>query len=273
MADSHVIDSPVLPLKWPAWLHPAALPVALRGWVLPALLLGLWWAAFRFHWVHSPLFVSPGAVAARALELFAGIEFWQALGASLARDLAGFAAGALAGFALGTALGSSRALESLIAPTFHTLKQVSIFAWVPLISLWFGLGDTAKIAFIGLSAFWPALLNTFDGVRAVPREYVEVARVFAYSRSQLIARVVLPAALPAIFSGVYLALIYSWLSALGAEYLLTSGIGIGNLLTEGQENFRMADVLLGVGVVGLVGFLLNWLAGRLETRLLKWRVR
>jgi sulfonate transport system permease protein len=115
------------------------------------------------------------------------------------------------------------------------------------------------------------VLNTFEGIRSVQREFIEVARVFAFSGRQLLTRVVLPAALPSIFTGVYLALIYAWLATLGAEYLLSSGIGIGNLLTDGREHLWMDQVILGVIVVGAVGFSLNLIAGLVEARLLRWR--
>jgi sulfonate transport system permease protein len=165
----------------------------------------------------------------------------------------------------------SRLLENLVGPTLHTVKQFSLLAWIPLISVRFALGDLAKVVFLALAAFFPVALNTFEGIRGVPRELVEVARVFALTPLQLLCRVVLPAALPSIFNGVHLALIYAWLATLGAEYLLTSGIGIGNLLTDGREHLWMDQVLLGIVIVGLVGFTLNWLAGTIEARLLRWR--
>jgi sulfonate transport system permease protein len=140
-----------------------------------------------------------------------------------------------------------------------------------MISVWFGLGDTAKVVFLSLAAFFPVLLNTFEGIRSVPRELIEVGRVFALSPLQMLRRVVLPAALPSIFNGVHLALIYAWLATLGAEYLLTSGIGIGNLLTDGREHLWMDQVLLGVLMVGLVGYALNLAASGIESRLLRWR--
>ncbi|MDR3427494.1 MULTISPECIES: ABC transporter permease [Silvimonas] len=264
---------PAAPRSWWQYLHPANVPRALRGWVLPLALLLAWWALFASGRITNPLFVAPGKVLATAWQLSSTGELWQALGASLLRDLAGFALGTLAGVALGTVLGLSRLLENLIAPTFHAFKQVSIFAWVPLISLWFGLGDPAKIAFIALAAFWPSFLNTFEGVRGVSRELVEVARVFAYNRLQLVWRVVLPAALPSVFSGIYLSLIFAWLATLGAEYLLTSGRGIGNLLTDGQEHFLMDYVVLGVLVVGLVGYGFAVVASRIEQHLLRWQRR
>ncbi|EHP42389.1 alkanesulfonate ABC transporter permease [Cupriavidus basilensis OR16] len=90
---------------------------------------------------------------------------------------------------------------------------------------------------------------------------------------QVLLRVVLPSASPSIFAGIHLALIYAWLATLGAEYMLVSGKGIGNTLTDGRENFWMDLVLFGVIVVGLVGFTLNWIASRIERRLLAWRGR
>ncbi|SMC29942.1 sulfonate transport system permease protein [Andreprevotia lacus DSM 23236] len=253
------------------WLHPAAVPKRLRGWVIPALLLLLWWAAFRFNWSDSALLVPISKVWQTAERLSSSGELWTALYASLRRDLAGFAIGTLVGLLVGAALGLSRLLEGLVGPTLNTLKQISLFAWIPLISMWFGLGDAAKVAFLSLAAFFPVVLNTFEGIRSVPPELIEAARVFGYRRDQILRRVVLPAALPSIFTGVYLALIYAWLATLGAEYLLTSGAGIGNLLTDGREHFWMDYVLLGIVIVGLVGFALNWIASRFEARLLRWR--
>ncbi len=155
-----------------------------------------------------------------------------------------------------------------MGPSFHTVKQISLFAWIPLISVWFGLGDAAKVAFLSLAAFFPVVLNTFEGIRAVPADLLEVARVLRFTRTQVLWRVVLPSAAPSIFAGIHLGLIYAWLATLGAEYLLVSGQGIGNTMTDGRENFWMDLVIFGVIVVGLVGFTLNWIASRIESRLL-----
>lgn len=243
----------------------------LRGAALPGLLLLLWWAAFLFEWTDSPMLVPISKVWDTAVRMSDSGYLWKSLGASLARDLAGFTLGTTVGLLVGAALGLSRLMENLIGPTLHTIKQVSLFAWIPLISVWFGLGDTAKVVFLSLAAFFPVMLNTFEGIRSVPRELVEVAKVFSFTRTQLLRRVVLPAAMPSIFTGIYLALIYAWLATLGAEYLLASGVGIGNLLTDGREHLWMDQVLLGVVIVGLVGFGLNLIANQAEARLLRWR--
>jgi sulfonate transport system permease protein len=248
-------------------------PRSVRGWILPAGLLLVWWAAVRFGWSTSPLLVAPSKVWATAVEQISSGQLAVALGASLSRDLIGFAIGGTAGLVFGAVLGGSRLFEACIGPSFHTLKQISLFAWIPLLSLWFGLGNAAKIAFLSLAAFFPVALNTFEGIRSTPPEWVEVSRVLGYSRAQTWRRVILPAASPSIFTGIHLGLIYAWLATLGAEYLLVAGKGIGNVLVDGREHFQMDLVLFGVVVVGLVGFTLNWIASRIESRALAWRGR
>jgi len=254
-------------------MSPTIVPRRLRGFVIPLLLLAGWWGAVRYGWSTSPLLVAPGQVWQTGVDQVASGQLFAALGASLWRDLVGFAIGAGAGLLLGALLGASRRAEQLIGPSFHTLKQISLFAWIPLLSVWFGLGDAAKVAFLSLAAFFPVVLNTFEGIRGVPPDLLEVARVLGFTRAQRWRKVILPAASPAIFAGVHLGLIYAWLATLGAEYLLVSGQGIGNLMIDGREHFRMDMVLFGVFVVGLVGYALNWIASRIEARALAWRGR
>ena len=159
-------------------------PKPLRGWVIPLVLLAVWWAAVRFGWSTSPLLVAPGKVWQTGVEQVVSGKVFAALSASLWRDLVGFAIGAGAGLAVGALLGASRLAEKLVGPSFHTLKQISLFAWIPLLSVWFGLGDAAKVAFLSLAAFFPVVLNTFEGIRSVPADLVEVARVLKFTPAQ-----------------------------------------------------------------------------------------
>lgn len=251
--------------------HP--IPKSLRGWILPSALVLLWWLAARNHWSSSPLLVPPGKVWDTAVQQLLSGDLARALYASLRRDLIGLAIGSTAGLAFGIAFGLSRLFERMVGPTFHTLKQISLFAWIPLLSVWFGLGDSAKVAFLSLAAFFPVVLNTFEGIRSVPAELVEAARVLRFTRRQWLTKLILPAAAPSILAGIHLALVYAWLATLGAEYLLVSGQGIGNTMIDGRELFLMDLVIFGVIVVGFVGFALNWLAARVERHLLAWRGR
>ncbi|NHN78857.1 ABC transporter permease [Azotobacter chroococcum] len=243
----------------------------LRGWVVPGVLLLLWWLATAQEWVDTRLVASPAAVLETAWQAAASGELWRSLAASLGRNLSGFALGSLAGLVFGGLLGLSRLAERLAGPTFHALKQIALFAWIPLLSAWFGFGEPAKVAFIALAVFYPVALNSFEGIRATRHELLEVARVLGLSPAQRLFKLVLPSAAPAIFTGLHLGLIYAWLATLGAEYFFSAGPGIGNTMIDGREHFEMDQVIYGLLVVGAVGLVLNRLAAWIETRALAWR--
>jgi sulfonate transport system permease protein len=241
-----------------------------RGWVVPAAALAVWSLLAAFDVGNSALLVSPAQVVQTGAAQIASGQLWAALSASLAREFSGFAIGTGLGLLVGGFLGFSRWFDRLVGPSFNTFKQISLFAWIPLISVWFGLGDVAKVVFLSLAALVPVVVNVCDGIRSTPQSLLEVARVFRFTRWQTITQVVLPAAVPSIFTGIYLALIYSWLATIGAEYLLVSGRGIGNTLIEGSEHFQMDLVIFGMIVIGLVGWAMNAVARRIERRLLRW---
>ena len=125
---------------WRAWLG-----ARWRGLVLPALAITVWWAAAHLEWVSTPLLVSPGKVLDTAASQIASGQLWRALSASLTRELTGFAIGTTLGLALGALLGLLPLFNRLVGPSFNTFKQISLFAWIPLISVWFGLGDLSLI--------------------------------------------------------------------------------------------------------------------------------
>ncbi|MPM53572.1 putative aliphatic sulfonates transport permease protein SsuC [bioreactor metagenome] len=238
-----------------------------RGLVVPVIALALWAIASQLHLVNSALLVSPAKVFDTGWQLITSGRLWQNLQASLARELTGFVIGTVSGLVLGCLLGLWPRFQRMVGPSFNTFKQISLFAWIPLISVWFGLGDTAKVVFLSLAALVPVVVNTADGIRSTPLSLLEVARVYGYTRAQTIWHVVLPSAAPSIFTGIYLALVYSWLATIGAEYLLVAGSGIGNLLIEGSEHFRMDLVLFGMVTIGFVGWLMNASARALERAL------
>jgi sulfonate transport system permease protein len=245
----------------------------LRGLVLPITVLVVWYIATQYKLVNTFLLVRPDKVVTSAIQQYREGAIIAPLVASLTRDLLGFTFGTLVGLLVGGVMGMSRIADRLLGPSFHAAKQVALFAWIPLLSVWCGTGELAKVVFISLAAFYPVVLNTHEGVRSVAREYLEVAHVYRFTRWQIIRKVIVPGALPSVFAGVQLALIYAWLGTLGAEYLLAAAPGIGNLMIEGRESFAMDKVLVGVILAGAVGATLNMLAGKLEHRALRWRAR
>jgi sulfonate transport system permease protein len=229
----------------------------MRGAVLPLLLLVAWQAASALGLADPRLLPPPAEVLAVAGRLAADAATAAALGTSLARCLAGFALGAAAGLGFGLLCGLSPVASRLLGPSFHALKNVAVFAWIPLIAMWFGFGEASRIAFVALASFTPVVLNVWEGVAGTPRPLLEVGAALRFGPWQRLARIRLPAALPALMTGAQLGLIHAWLATVGAEYFLAKGTGLGGVLIEGRDTFDMALVLIGVLLLGAVGVALN----------------
>lgn len=243
----------------------------MKGLVLPVLLLAAWEAVSHCGLIDPRLLPPLERVLSAGDDVTGLRHVGGDLIASLRRDLAGFGLGTLCGLTVGAVLGRSRMARALLGPSFDVFKQIAVFAWIPLISMWCGAGEGAKVVFVALTAFTPVVLNTAQGARATPPALIEVGRLLRFTRAQMVWRVYLPSALPAILTGVHLALIYAWLATIGAEYFMTTGPGIGGLIIEGRDRFAMDLVMLGVLLLGMVGYALNRITEAAEHRLLRWR--
>jgi sulfonate transport system permease protein len=243
-----------------------------RGWVIPVLFIVLWVFASWQHWLNPKLIPAPIEVLNTAWKSLSQVDFWKGVGASLARDLSGFAIGSVLGIAFGVLIGVSKWANYLFSPSFNVLRQVSLFAWLPLISTFLDYGNSAKILFISLSVFYPVALHTIDGVRGISLNQYEVARVYQFNRWQSLRQLILPAAAPQIFVGLQLGLIFAWLATIGCEFLLANfGIGLGNIIIRGRAALDVGMIVFGLVFIGLVGIVLNVIATRLERRVLVWR--
>lgn len=185
--------------------------------------------------------------------------------------MAGFLTGSLCGFVIGTVLGLSRTADVFFPPIFNGLRQIALLAWIPLISIWFGVGEAAKIVFIMAAALVPMVMHTYQGVRTAPTQLIEVARALTFTKWQMLTRLYIPSSMPSIATGARLAPIDAWVACVGAEYFITVGPGLGGLTIAGRERFQMDLVLRGIMVLGIVGFLIDRAASAVETRLLRWR--
>jgi sulfonate transport system permease protein len=243
----------------------------LRGWVLPAALLLVWSTVTRLTRVDPNLLPSPAAVLATAREHLLAPALWTAVASSLVRTFAGFGIAASAGLAFGVLLGVSRWAGRLIGPTFHAWRQVAVFAWIPLISAWFGGGDTCKIAFIAVASVAPVIFNTFVGVRSLAPEHRELARVLEVGRVRFVLSVVIPSAAPQILVGLQLALVTAWLATFGSEFFLQITPGVGSVLIEGRSLGRMDMVIVGILLIGAIGSGLNGAIHLVERYVLRWR--
>lgn len=242
-----------------------------RTITLPLFLLVAWWVVSSRGIVSPHFLPRPEAVIGAFLSLAGeGILVFN-LKMSFSRVISGFLLGSSIGLVLGIAMGLSRTVEKLLRPLFDAIRQVPMLGFIPLIILWCGVNETSKVVFIAIGAYYSIVLNTFEGIRSVRKEYLEVARVFEYGRFRLLRRFVLPSALPSIITGLRLGLSKSWMLVVGAELFTASKGGIGNMMAEGREQWRMDIVFVGIIIVGLVGFILDQLLKVLEARLLVWR--
>ncbi len=242
----------------------------LLAWPLPLAVLALWAVAAHYEWVAPQVLPAPAAVARTFGELFASGELWANLVVSFWRVFWGFLAGAAAGLVLGVAMGLSPTVKDYVYPIFKAFSQIPVLGWLPLLMLLVGIDEALKIILIAKAAAVPIAINTFKGIQGVPAQYIELARVFRFTRWQMLQKVVFPAALAPIWNGIRYGLTHAWLALVVVE-LLASSEGLGFMIVYGRQLFQLDVVMAAVVVVGAVGFALDKLLALAEAWLLRWR--
>ncbi|MES2975309.1 MAG: ABC transporter permease [Pseudomonadota bacterium] len=237
--------------------------------ILPAALLIFLEAVARLGWVSTHLLPPPSEVARTLVSFGAEVVAGHIL-ASTARVAAGFAIGGFLGIVFGALVGLSRRSEALVDPSFQALRAIPSLAWVPLLLLWLGIDEAPKIVLIAIGAFFPVYMGVSSGFRDVDRKLVEVARLYGLRGAALVRRVLLPAALPAVLTGLRNGLGLAWMFMVAAE-LIAATSGLGYLLTDGRETGRADIVLAAIALLALLGKLSDSAMRWLETRLLAWR--
>jgi sulfonate transport system permease protein len=240
------------------------------GLIIPLAALIAWEYVTRHEYFSPQLLISPKTVLTGFYDLWENEDLFMHVKISLLRVSLGFLAGSSAGFLFGILLGLSRIFEDFIGPLFHSVRQIPLLGWMPLLMLWFGVDEGFKIIFIAIGAFYPVVLNTYEGIRSTRKEYIEVGEVFEYSRFKLFMKVILPASIPSIFTGIKISISVSWMLVVGAEFVAASE-GIGYLMTWGRQLFQLDIVMVGVFLIGIIAVVINWFVGLLEKYLLRWR--
>lgn len=226
-------------------------------------------AVVRFGAMPAHLLPPPTEVARTLLDLGRnGLEVHVL--ASTLRVAFGFVAGASLAMFLGSLVGLNRAAEALLDPTFQALRAIPSLAWVPLLLLWLGIDEASKVTLIAIGAFFPVYMGVASGLRDVDRKLVEVGEMAGLSGPALVWRVLLPAALPAVFTGLRNGLSLAWMFMVAAE-LIAASSGLGYLLTDGRETARADIVLAGIVLLALLGKLSDTGMRALERRWLAWR--
>lgn len=246
-----------------------------RRVILPALtflfVIGIWEALASNV---APELPRPSAAWDRAVELFADPFYdigpndkgigWQVL-YSLARVLGGFALAVLVGIPVGFLMGMSRSFHHAWQPLIQILRPVSPLAWLPIGLLLFKAVDPSAIFVIFITSIWPVIVNTAAGVQAIPQDYINVARVLRLRRFEIARKILLPATLPHIVTGMRLSLGIAWMVIVAAE-MLTGGIGIGFFVWDEWNNLNVASITVAIGLIGIVGIVLESLMLTLQNR-------
>jgi sulfonate transport system permease protein len=213
----------------PRWVRNArgAAGSVVLGALVPVLFVLVWQMLATSGEFSPSQLPTAGAVLAALVELVTRGELWQHIAISTQRVLLGFAAGAGSGLVLGGVVGLSRPVRALLAPSIQALRAVPSLAWVPLLLLWLGIGETPKITLVAIGAFFPIYTTVSAALAHVDRHLVEVGRAYGRSGVRLFLQVQLPAIAPAALSGLRLGLAQGWLFLVAAE-LIASSIGLGS---------------------------------------------
>lgn len=237
-------------------------------------LIALWaWATGPSGFISPVRFPSPPLVWDALVQIltvgFGGATLPIHILKSLELVIEGFLIAAGTGTALGLAMGWNPRVAAVVNPVFQLIRPIPPLAWIPLVILWLGLGGAAKILVIWFAAFVPALINAETGVRDIPAHLIEAAYMLGTPRHRLLLGIVIPAALPTIFTGLRLSLQATWTTLVAAE-LVGSFYGLGHILNEAQQAIFPAMIFVGMATVGLFGWLTTAALALIERRALAW---
>ena len=238
-----------------------------------ACFLSVWFFATREGTTLGKLMPNPAEVASRLMEAtyekIGPMTIWGHMWNSMRRVLVGFCIASVSGSLLGLAMGWNRTCEAIFRPIFELLRPIPPLAWISLAIVWFGLGEGGKYFIIFVSGFSNVTINVYTGAKAVDPELIGAAKMLGCSNRRIFTSIVLPSSVPYIFTGLQIAISSSWAAVVAAE-MVRSTNGIGWLITAGQSIGEMGQVMVGIIVIGVVGFLLATIMRGVESKLCAW---
>jgi sulfonate transport system permease protein len=252
-------------------LRPSRSVWALRlvPWAVPVLLLAVWQISVARGWLSTRVLPAPSDIVAAAFRLGRTGELVQHMAVSTARAAAGFLVGGTIGFTLGLLNRLSESASRLLDGTLQMVRNVPHLALIPLVILWFGIDEEAKLFLVALGVFFPIYLNTYHGVRTVEAGLIEMGRAYGLSGWRFFREVVLPGALPSILVGVRYALGIMWLTLIVAE-TISAQSGLGYMTMNAREFLQTDIVVLGILIYALLGKAADSATRFLERRWLAW---
>jgi len=238
-------------------------------WLVPVAVLALWQLASQAGLLSTRILPEPRAVVKAFWALAVTGEMWGHVWTSTWRAVSGFAIGGSLALSLGLLTGSLRWAETLLDSSLQMVRNIPPLALIPLVILWFGIDESAKLFLVSIGVFFPIYLNTFHGIRSVDKGLIEMARSYGLSGWRLYREVILPGALPSILVGVRFSLGFMWVILIVAE-TISAQAGIGYMTMNAREFLQTDIVLVGILLYALLGKLADVLAKGLESWWLPW---
>lgn len=262
------------PNRTGARLHPVARGVLQVMVALAGLLLVWWLLTDGTGLISNMRFPAPAETLAAwkqiVFEGYSNARWHEHVLRSVRLVTMGFVVASTLGVVLGLAMGASRTVEALVNPVFLFLRPIPPLAWIPLAIVWLGLGDAAKVMVIFVAAFVPSVINTFSGVRQIDQPLLEASAMLDIKGWRYWKEVLIPGALPSIFTGLRLSLQASWTTLVAAE-LVGAIAGLGQILNQGSQDIYPPMILVGMISVALCGWLMTLALGWLEKKAMPWR--
>ena len=241
-----------------------------KGLYLPGLVFLLWLAGSHFSLWNAYIIPPPAEVATAFSQVIADGSLSRHLAVSFARVFSGFGAALLLAFPLAVALGMNKHWNPYVHISLECLRHIPPLATIPILILWFGIGEAPKMLIVIMATFFPIFFNTLHGVASCDNKLIEVGNSFGMNRRALFRRVVFPASLPSVLVGMRLGLGYSWRALVGAE-LIAASSGIGYMILDAEQLSRPDLVIIGILTIGFMGTLIDWAFFRLAKRLVPWK--
>ncbi|MDF2857900.1 MAG: SsuC [Neobacillus sp.] len=238
-------------------------------WIVPVLIIVLWQVLTSSGTIGTQTFPQPLKIIETCIALLKTGELLDYIGDSSKRAFIGFAIGGGVGFLLGLINGLSSTSEKLLDSSIQMIRNVPHLALIPLVILWFGIAEPAKLVLISLGVFFPIYLNTFHGIRSIDPSLTEMGKVYNLNRMSMFWNIILPGALPSILVGVRFALGVMWLTLIVAETVAADS-GIGYMAWNGREFMQMDVIVLSILIYALLGKLSDSIAKFLEDKWLQW---
>ena len=237
--------------------------------MIPLIILVLWIIVTANGMFPSSILPSPLMVVQAFGEMLVSKQLQEDLIVSLGRVVKGFVVSGVLGVLFGSLMGMFKPVCKALLPMVTVIRQIPMIAWIPLIILWAGIGETSKVIIIVIAAVFPVLVNTMSGITSTPEGLVEVSRLYKLNGWETFRKVYLPHALPQILVGLKLGLGVSWMAVVASE-LIAASSGIGYRMNEARSLMRSDKVIVCMIVVGLVGIIMDRIITMIFDRVTPW---